>query len=88
LLKRFDTTTPEKIEVWACGCKSINGSRSQHSDACIKRQIVNERAKRANGITESLGVTADAVASTILFDDLQWGLGIWTDPKIDYYKNK
>lgn len=89
MLKRFDTTTDEKVELWPCGCISINGSRSRHSDACRKRWIVNERAKRAIGITESkLEETTDVVSSSILSDDLQYGLGIWTDPKIDFYKKK
>ena len=88
MLKRFDTTAPDKIEVWSCGCKSINDSRTHHSDACIKRKIVNERAKRAIGITESTEETTDVVSSTMLSDDLQYGLGIWSDPKIDFYKKK
>jgi hypothetical protein len=89
LLRKFDTTTDEKIEVWPCGCKSINGSRSRHSDACRKAWLVNERAKRANGITESIGDQGKPLIVTNLFhvsssepDESpeleQWSLGLWT----------
>jgi hypothetical protein len=85
-MRKFDDTVEDKIEIWSCGCKSINDSRTHHSDACIKRKIVNERAKRGNSITEETEEITDVVSSTILSDDLQWGLGIWSDPKIDFYK--
>jgi hypothetical protein len=49
---------------------------------------VNERAKRGNSITEGKEEITDVVSSTILSDDLQYGLGIWTNPKIDFYKKK
>jgi len=87
-MKQFDTTVVEVIDVWPCGCKSINGSRSRHSDACRKRWLIQERTKRATVLPKAgekricmdLAVSSSHPSSDDL--SMQWSLGYLRFPSL------
>ena len=83
-MKQFDTAVVEVIDVWPCGCKSINGSRTRHSDACRKRWLIQERTKRATVSPKETNQEEKYLPGSPSSDDLsmQWSLGYLRFPSL------